>query len=220
MSLERVHETKHEDPGMSGRDASIESVHRRPVGGQLRAPASRSADGVVTAWLHRDDLAGMSPGDRAVFFAGTAPIRGIDVLLQADAPVPVDTSTCTARFRIDDGVRSTALAVGETAVGLLQIVARPRELLTVPASAVLYSAQGPYVLVAGQPDDALARRSIVMGRILDSSYAAGVSGDSVGAIVVLSGLSEGERVVTANAFFLDAERRLRIARGQGQEEKR
>jgi hypothetical protein len=217
MSLERVHETNHENPGVKGLDAPIEVVQRRLVGGQLRAPAWRSADGVVTAWLHRDDLAGMSPGDRAVFFAGTAPIQGVDVRLQADAPTSVDASTCKVRFRIDDGVGSTAFAGRSTAVGLLQIVARPRELMTVSASAVLYSAQGPYVLVTGEPGDAVARRSIVMGRILDSSYAAGVSGDSVGAIVVLAGLSEGERVVTANAFFFDAERRLRIARGQGPE---
>jgi len=44
----------------------------------------------------------------------------------------------------------------------------------------------------------------VIGRILDSSCAAV---DSVRAIVVLSGLHEGERVFTGNALFWDAERR-------------
>jgi hypothetical protein len=220
MALERVREAKQEAAAARGRDAAIETVRRRLLGGQLRAPAWVSADGVVTALLHRDDLVGMSPGDPAVFFAGTAPITGIDVRLLADAPAAVDASTCKARFQVDGAARRAPLDGGATVVGLLQIAAHPRELLTVPASAVLYSAEGPYVLVAGEPGETVSRRSVVIGRILDSSYAAGVTGDSVGAIVVLSGLSEGERVVTGNAFFLDAERRLRIARGQAQEEER
>jgi hypothetical protein len=220
MALERVNSAKQGPAPAQARDSSIETVQSRLVGGPLRAPAWGSADGVVTALLHRDDLAGLSPGDRAVFFAAAAPISGIDVRLLADAPVPVDASTCQARFRVDDPSRLPVLDASSTAVGLLQMVARPRELLTVPASAVLYSGEGPYVLVAAGEGDVFARRSVAIGRILDSSYAAGLSGDSVGAIVVLSGLSDGERVVTGNAFFLDAERRLRIARGQGQEAER
>jgi hypothetical protein len=73
------------------------------------------------------------------------------------------------------------------------------------------------VLAAPREGDPFARRPVDIGRILDSSYAAGVSGDSVGAIVVLSGLHEGERVITGDAFFLDAQRRLQVARGQAAE---
>ena len=36
-------------------------------------------------------------------------------------------------------------------------------------------------------------------------------------IVVLSGLTEGERVVTGDTFVLDAERRLRVAQGKSEE---
>ena len=42
---------------------------------------------------------------------------------------------------------------------------------------------------------------------------AGLAGDRFGAIVVLSGLQEGERVVVGDTFFLDAERRLQAAQG-------
>ncbi len=40
-----------------------------------------------------------------------------------------------------------------------------------------------------------------------------MSGDHFGAIVVLSGLEEGEQVVVGDTFFLDAERRLQAAQG-------
>jgi hypothetical protein len=43
---------------------------------------------------------------------------------------------------------------------------------------------------------------------------AGAAGDRFGAIVVLSGLQLGERVVAADTFFLDAERRLQAAQGR------
>jgi multidrug efflux pump subunit AcrA (membrane-fusion protein) len=176
---------------------------------QVRAPAQLSADGVVTAVLYEDDYVGMAPGEHALFFGVSAPAVGIEVRRSAEAPESIDSSTSRVRFRM---IRNPTHAD----VGLLQIAARPRDVLAVPASAVLFSADGPYVLVASRDGEPFAKRPIEIGRILDSSYAAGVSGDSIGAIVVLSGLRAGERVVAGDTFFVDAERRLRLGRGQSQ----
>jgi hypothetical protein len=97
--------------------------------------------------------------------------------------------------------------------GWLELAPRPRELLVVPSSALLYSGEGAYVLAAPPNGHRFTRRPVDIGRILDSGYAAGLSSDHFGAIVVLSGLEEGEQVVVGNAFFLDAERRLQAAQG-------
>jgi len=167
--------------------------------------------------LHDDDLVGTAPGHAALFFSGAAPAVGVAVHLLAEPIVAVDASTCQVRFGIDRSVVARTLGRDGADAGLLQIAAHPRALLTVPASALLYSDEGPYVLAAAPGSDSFAKRPIVIGRILDSSYAAGVTGDNVGAMVVLAGLHEGERVVAADAFFWDAERRLRVARGQGHE---
>jgi multidrug efflux pump subunit AcrA (membrane-fusion protein) len=102
--------------------------------------------------------------------------------------------------------------------GWVQLAARARQLLVVPASAVLYSGSGAYVLAAPPDGRTFTRRSVEIGTILDSSYIAQLAGDHFGAIVVLSGLQEGEQVVAGDTFFLDAERRLQEARGNAAEE--
>jgi hypothetical protein len=137
---------------------------------------------------------------------------GIDAHLLPEPPSAVDSSTVKVRFRLDPDAGAVAPPRGPRDVGSLQIPLRPRELLVVPSSAVLYSAEGPYVLAAPRGDDTFTKRRVAIGRILDSGYVGGRAGE-VGAIVILSGLGEGEAVIAANTFFLDAERRLRAARG-------
>jgi hypothetical protein len=58
---------------------------------------------------------------------------------------------------------------------------------------------------------------VQIGRILDSGYLGAAAGGGQGAIVVLSGLREGDRVIAGYTFFVDAERRLREARGAGED---
>jgi hypothetical protein len=117
-------------------------------------------------------------------------------------------------FRVEGEGSELTTVRGSNGVGLLEIEARPREVLVVPASAVLYAADGPYVLAAAEGAEGYTKRAVAIGRILDSSYAAGISGDNVGATVILSGLREGEHVVVSDTFFIDAERRLGLAREQ------
>jgi hypothetical protein len=208
MALERV---KGGAPPPAANGDRVVPAKPSVLASQIRAPAWLAADGVVTAILHEDDFVGMPPGAAALFFPASAPASGVDVRLSAESPEKIDASTSRVRFLPARGARP-----GRTDVGLLQIAARPRDVLVVPASAVLYSADGPYVLAAPRAGAPFAKRPVQIGRILDSSYAAGVNGDNIGTIVVLSGLRAGERVVAGDTFFADAERRLRLARGEGE----
>ena len=158
----------------------------------VRAPAWLETKGRVTAVLRNDELSGLSPGEHAFFFRATAPAEGIDVRLTAEPPAPWDGSTSRVRFRFD----ARASGLGRGAVGWVELAARPREVLVVPSSAVLYSPAGPYVLAAGMDGRTFSTRRVEIGRV------------SRGLAVVLSGLREGEPIVVGSAFSWDAERRL------------
>jgi len=208
MALERVSSA---DPaalvGVAKSIGAIELVNRRIVTQLVRAPAWLSPDGVVTAVLHKDDLVGLLPGERALFFGTVAPGVGLPVHLSQGATAPWDPSTIQVRFQMEHA------APVRRDTGWIQLAARPRPLLVVPASAILYSGAGAYVLAAPPGGHTFSRRAVEIGSILDSGNVAQRAGDRFGAIVVLAGLQEGERIVAGDTFFLDAERRLQEARG-------
>jgi len=206
MALEHAGATG-KGPPAAARSGVVDVARRRVVTQLVRAPAWL-ADRAVTAVLHKDDLVGLVAGERALFFGTTTPGAGTPVHLSPDHPSPWDASTVQVHFQIDRMVPTT-----KEDTGWLELAPRPRELLVVPSSAVLYSGEGAYVLAAPPNSHRFTRRPVDIGRILDSGYAAGLSGDHFGAIVVLSGLEEGEQVVVGDAFFLDAERRLQAAQG-------
>lgn len=206
MALERAGAAR-KGPPAAARSGVVDVARRRVVTQLVRAPAWL-ADRAVTAVLHKDDLVGLTAGERALFFGTTSPGAGTPVHLSPDHPSPWDASTVQVNFQIDRMVPAT-----KEDTGWLELAPRPRELLVVPSSAVLYSGEGAYVLAAPPDGHRFTRRPVDIGRILDSGYAAGLSGDHFGAIVVLSGLEEGEQVVVGDAFFLDAERRLQAAQG-------
>ncbi len=208
MALERVSGADKAAPvAVAKSNGAVDLVKRRAVAQLIRAPAWLSHDGVVTAVLHKDDLVGLAPADRALFFGTVAPGVGLPIHLSPGAAAPWDSSTVQVRFQLE---RAAPASWG---TGWVQLASRPRQLLVVPASAVLYSGAGPYVLAAPPGGYTFARRPVEIGRILDSGYVAQLAGDRFGAIVVLSGLQEGEQVVAGDTFFLDAERRLQEARG-------
>jgi len=206
MALERAGATGKEPPA-AARNGVVDVARRRVVTQLVRAPAWL-ADRVVTAVLHQDDLVGLAAGERALFFGTTTPGAGTPVHLSPDHPSPWDASTVQVHFQLDRMVPAT-----NEDTGWLELAPRPRELLVVPSSAVLYSGEGAYVLAAPPEGHRFTRRPVDIGRILDSGYAAGLSSDHFGAIVLLSGLEEGEQVVVGSTFFLDAERRLQAAQG-------
>jgi hypothetical protein len=210
MALERVRDGKQKETIVAVRGA-VEEVKRRVVAQVVRAPAWLGPGSVVTAVIHKEALEGVRPGDKAVFFPNAEPARGISVRLTSEPTTSWDSATVQARF-----VSEKAIVLdGDT--GWLQLEAKPRELLVVPESSVLYSGEGAYVLAAPAGGQAFKRRSIEVGRILDSGAVADQAAERLGGIVVLSGLSEGERVVTSDTFVLDAARRLRAAQGKEEE---
>ena len=162
----------------------------------VRAAASVEADGRVIAVLRNDELGGLSPGEHAFFFRAAAPTEGIDVRLTAEPPAPWDASTSRVSFRF----AARASVVGPVGVGWVELAARPRRLLVVPSSAVLYSPEGPYVLAAGADGRSFSTRRVEIGRV------------SGGLAVVLAGLHEGEPIVVGSAFSWDAKRRLQAQR--------
>jgi hypothetical protein len=221
MALDQVSDSARGAAAMEEKSEGAGRAERRVVAEQVRAAAWVGKDGVGAAVLYKDDLVGVAPDEHAQFFGGAAPSMGIDAHLLPDPPSPVDSSTVTVRFRLDPGANLPEVpgpeVPGRRDVGSLQIAIRPRQLLVVPWSAVLYSAQGPYVLAASPQEETFTKRLVEIGRILDSGYVGARAGEGAGAIVILSGLSEGDRVITANTFFVDAERRLQAARGKGEE---
>jgi hypothetical protein len=207
MALERASATG-KGASAAAQNGVVDVARRRVVTQLVRAPAWLARGGAVTAVLHKDDLVGLMPGEHALFLGTGTPGAGTSVHLSSDPPSPWDASTVQVHFQLD---RMAPVTKEDT--GWLELAPRPRELLVVPSSAVLYSGAGAYVLAAPPGGRTFTRRPIDIGRILDSGYAAGLSGDHFGAIVVLSGLEEGEQVVVADTFFLDAERRLQAAQG-------
>lgn len=161
---------------------------RRTLVEQVRAPAWVDANGEVVAALSRDDLVGLTAAQPAQFFAASAPGDGVAVAFTGETQ-RWDAATAQARFA---GATATGPAAGSH--GSLVIAALPRDLLVVPASAVLAAPDGPYVLVV-EPHR-LVRRAVELGR------------DHHGVIAVLGGLAEGDDVVIGDAFFVAAEQLL------------
>jgi heavy metal-binding protein len=210
MALERQRDPKGAETIAATRRVFTE-VKRRVFTQVVRAPAWLGPDGVVTAIIHKESMQGLRPGDSAVFFRGSAPAQAIAVSLTAEPATAWDSSTVRARFASQESPSS------DDETGSLQIDARARELLVVPESSVLYASDGAYVLASAAGGHAFTRRPIQIGSILDSGYVADLGAERLGGVVVLSGLSEGERVVSADTFLLDAERRLRAAQGKVEE---
>ena len=185
----------------TSKDTSEDVTVLRPIvySRAIRAPAWVERPGFLAAHLTRDELASLATEDsRASFVPTAAPGRHGDVTPGsaevrpvADPPARWDASTWLVHFRCD---ALPAFAPVGT-VGWVTLPARPREALLVPDSAVLGSAEGPYVWAAS-PAGTFGPRPVAIGRVFS------------GNAIVTAGLAPGDRVAVATAFFLDAGRRL------------
>jgi hypothetical protein len=198
-------------------DPIVATAERRVVAHPVRAPAQLDLDGEGTTLLYEDDLVGLADEEPARFFGASSPNMPRDAHLLTGTKSAIDASTVKVRFRLDAAAEGPAGPADSIDVGSLQLDVRGRSLLVVPTSAVLYSASGAYVLAAAHPGDSFRRRSVQVGRRLDSGYVASLIGKDQGAVVILSGLAEGDRVIAGRTFFLDAQRRLEEARGTGED---
>jgi hypothetical protein len=171
----------------------VDVARRRIFSREVRAPAWLRRDGAVEALVYNDDLATLAAGERGAFHAAAAPDPGVGVRLATTAPAPWDGSTSVVHFHFD--ARAPPFRPG--AAGWVALPAKAREVLVVPAAAVLQSSDGPYVLAAAAEGSTFTKRPVRIGKVLFSLA------------VVVSGLREGERIAVKSAFFLDAEQRLR-----------
>jgi hypothetical protein len=185
-------------------------VQKRVITQVVRSPAWSQGDGLVTAVFSKDELVGLEPGDRVLFFPRASPAAGRRAYRLLESPVAKNANTVWARFLLDGKPLPPT-------TGWVQLKAKARQLLVVPESAVLYSGEGAYVLAAPADSRTFSRRTIEVGRTLDAGHVADLAGDRFGLVVVLSGLAEGERVIANDTFLLDAERRLQAAQGRAAE---
>jgi hypothetical protein len=176
----------------------LDFVKRRsllPFERELRGAAWSSGQGMVQAILYDDQLAAFGAEESATFTPTNAPSVEVALERSADPPVRWDRSTSRVTFRLRDP-RAPELAPG--IVGWVELAPRPRQVLTVAASAILESPEGPYVLAWTGPGFAFERRHIEIGETFQKQ----------GFAVVLAGLAQNDRVVARAAFFVDADRRL------------
>jgi multidrug efflux pump subunit AcrA (membrane-fusion protein) len=188
--------------------SDLRPATRLLIANPILAPAAMETDAAGTAFVHRDQLALLrdqpgatfvaaipAPGGRADADADAAAEAGGGRPVELDAagaPSPAaDRALRSIGFRLR---RPGGLRAGQ--VGWLAFDPGAHPALVVPYAAVLQSPAGPYVLVVSDDRRAFTKRPIELGPVVS------------GFAVVLSGVREGERVVAANASFLDAERRL------------
>jgi hypothetical protein len=157
-------------------------------------------DRTVQALLYREEAAldALPAGETASFSPSAAPTEHYAVHRTAAPPVPWDASTSRVTFSADAGV---ALEPG--LAGWVSLAPKMRTVLAVPASAVLESAEGPYVLKLTS-GFRFEKQPIELGETFLKQ----------GFSVVLSGLRAQDRVVARATFFLDANRRS----GRGMDE--
>jgi hypothetical protein len=170
------------------------------------APAWLETDSQVAVLLYRDQLPTLDSTEAVTFSPTTTPEMAVDVRLVADPTKEWDRSSSIVHFHFQLVAGASAPRIRAGTVGWVKFPARPRHIQVIPAGAVLESPDGPYVLVIAPGRGTASKRFVDIGRTVS------------GLAAVVGGLDLREQVVSANAFFWDAERRLhpeRLATSDG-----
>ena len=148
----------------------------------------------VIASVHEHDVDQLRVGTRAQF---TSASTGAPLIGQVELIEPVlDEATRTTRVRVVLPNRDGRLRPGQFGEVEFDLPAAPG--LFVPMDAVIRTGESEYVYVATESDRFEPRR-VQVGAV------------RAGLIHVLSGVVEGERVVTRGNFMLDSESRLQAS---------
>lgn len=170
---------------------------------EVFAPAWLETDLDLAVLVYRDQLPALDSGEVAIFSSTTSPGQSpgseVEVHFVPEPPKAWDQSLALVHF----ARAAAAPALRRGTVGWVKFPPRPRSMQVIPAGAVLEAPEGPYVLVIAGDRGTATRRPIEVGRIV------------TGLAAVLSGLELREQVVSVNAFFWDAERRLQGERRAG-----
>jgi hypothetical protein len=165
----------------------------------LTAPARVDDDGSLIAHLYDDELGDLAPDQLGSYVSSSSRRAAVAVRPAGTTPVRWDGATVEVRFSFEENA-APRWPAGD--VGWIKLAVKARAIPVVPAQSVLWSSSGPYVLVSSANGTRVEKRPIEIGRVL------------YGVAVVRSGLSEKERFIARNAFFLDAERRLSESLGR------
>jgi multidrug efflux pump subunit AcrA (membrane-fusion protein) len=158
------------------------------------APAWMETDADVAVLLYRDQLPALDPAEVVTFSPASRPEAAFETRIHPDRIEEWDASLSLVHFRLDPEVPAPAPPRGT--VVWVKFPARPRHMQVIPVGAVLESSEGPYALVIGADRRSASKRPISVGRTV------------TGLAAIVGGLALHEQVVSANAFFWDAERRL------------
>jgi hypothetical protein len=176
----------------------VDFVRRRSLlvpSRELRGPATVGAEDDVSALFYEDEIAALDDAEPGTFTLTAAPSVAIPLRRVAGPPERWDRSTARIHFRPVSGRQGPRLFAGQA--GWVELAPRPRQVLAVPASAVVQSPDGPYVLAWTGADFNFDKRPIEIGETFLKQ----------GLVVVLSGLRVNERVVGRATFFIEADRR-------------
>jgi hypothetical protein len=164
----------------------------RPVPREMRAPAWVDGDGAIVAAFYNDEILMLGAEESGTFSASDTGVAPRRLRLQGAPPRAWDPATELVRFTVVGG--GARLPAGTA--GWVKLEARTRRTLVVPDSALLQSADGPYVLALSGDRRAATKRPVEIGRSL------------YGFTTIVSGVRDGERIAVMDTFFVDGERRL------------
>jgi Cu(I)/Ag(I) efflux system membrane fusion protein len=149
----------------------------------------------LIASLYPHQLAVVRAGDEATFTTPSLPGHVFSTKVDLVYPeMDLTTRTARVRFRVEN--KDLNLRPGQ--FGVVEIAGRRAEALTIPMDAVIDTGRWVYVFVVGE-GGRFEARSVELGSQMGSRF------------VVRAGLSEGERVVAAATFLIDAESRLQAS---------
>lgn len=151
----------------------------------------------VLAEVSERDLAAVRVGQKASIAFRDAPTSSFDGKVLTIYP-QIDAATRTVKVRIAVANKAGALRIGQYAEVRIETAGSPATTLAIPASAVVDDGSRQVAFIALQ-DGLFEPRTLKLGAR---------TGDMV---AVLSGLAEGERVVTSGNFLIDAESNLQTA---------
>ena len=199
MALEQVRgESSREPRAGHGRspgalESNIGTVRLERVASAFEVLAWAESRNQVVAVVDNDDLNAL-PSEQVGFFK---PSRRQEVRIPVrhlrNAVSPWGHSASRVTFRPAGAAPS--FEPGE--VGTLHFGPHVREAAIVPEAAIVHLPDGPHVLVVSDDRVTVTRRKVETGKT------------SSGKVFLLSGVGARDQIVTRNAFFFDADQRLR-----------
>jgi Cu(I)/Ag(I) efflux system membrane fusion protein len=149
----------------------------------------------LIASLYPHQLAAVRAGDEATFTTPSLPGHVFSTKVDLVYPaMDLTTRTARVRFRVEN--KDLNLRPGQ--FGVVEIAGRRAEALTIPMDAVIDTGRWVYVFVV-EDGGRFEARNVELGAQIGSRF------------VVRAGVSEGERVVAAATFLIDAESRLQAS---------